>query len=267
MAALMRAIGKYGFNPADFDIVQENVSIRRLDSKFNGYRIVHISDLHIGQWLSPERLKGVVQLVNEQKPDIVAITGDFVSFAVNEVAEDLARSLSKLRPNDATLAVLGNHDHWTSAEKVRNILRESDVTNLANSVYTVQRGNAELQFAGLDDVMVNQHDLAKVISELDQTSPTILLVHEPDFADVSAATGLFDLQLSGHSHGGQFILPKVGTPFRGSHFKKYPAGRYQVGNMVLYTNRGLGTNTFWIRINCKPEVTVLALRGNTPQDS
>jgi predicted MPP superfamily phosphohydrolase len=257
----MKKIGGLRFDPTDFEIVHISVSLRGLEKVFDEFRIVHISDLHLGQWMSPERLAGVVGLVNEQSPDLVAITGDFVSFAVDEVATDLVDSLSQLRPKIVTLAVLGNHDHWMGAEKVRRILRESKIIDLSNEVYTLHRREAVLHFAGIDDVMAEEHDLERVLKKLPSSGPAVLLVHEPDFADVAATTRRFGLQLSGHSHGGQFVLPKIGTPFRGSHFKKYPLGRYQVEDMVVYTSRGLGTNTFWIRINCPPEITVLTLQA------
>ena len=257
----MKRIGGLRFDPTDFEIVHMFVSLPGLEKVFDEFRIVHISDLHLGQWISPERLAGVVGLVNEQSPDLVAITGDFVSFAVDEVAADLVNSLSQLCPKIATLAVLGNHDHWMGAEKVRRILSESKIIDLSNDVYTLHRREAVLHFAGIDDVMAQEHDLERVLKKLPFSGPAVLLVHEPDFADIAAATRRFGLQLSGHSHGGQFVLPKIGTPFRGSHFKKYPLGRYQVEDMVVYTSRGLGTNTFWIRINCPPEITVLTLQA------
>jgi len=180
---------------------------------------------------------------------------------VDEVEADLVNSLSHLRPKIVTFAVLGNHDHWMGSERVRHILRESNITDLSNYVYTLRRSEAVLHFAGIDDVMAHEDDLDRVLRKLPSSGPAVLLVHEPDFADVTAATGRFVLQLSGHSHGGQFVLPKIGPPFRGSHFKKYPLGKYQVEDMVLYTNRGLGTNTFWLRINCPPEITVLTLQA------
>ena len=257
----MKRIGRQSFDPKDFEIVPVSISVRNLDPLFDGTRIVHLSDLHLGQWMSPERLAGVIGLVNEQSPDIVAITGDFVSFTVDEVAADLVNSLGQLRTKIVTFAVLGNHDHWMGAEKVRRILRESNIIDLSNDVYTLHRGEAVLHFAGIDDVMAQEDDLDRVLKKLPSSGPAVLLVHEPDFADIAARTGRFVLQLSGHSHGGQFVLPKIGPPFRGSHFKKYPLGRYQVEDMVLYTNRGLGTNTFWLRINCPPEITVLTLQA------
>jgi hypothetical protein len=257
----MKRIGRQGFDPTDFEIVPVSIGVQELNTAFDDLRIVHISDIHLGQWMSPERLEGVIGLVNEQSPDIVAITGDFVSFAVDQIAADLVKSLSQLRPKIVTLAVLGNHDHWMDAEKVRRILRDSNIIDLSNDVYTVHRREASLHFAGIDDIMAQEYDLDLVLKKLPSSDPAVLLVHEPDFADVTAATGRFVLQLSGHSHGGQFVLPGIGPPFRGSHFKKYPLGRYQVEDMVVYTNRGLGTNTFWLRINCPPEITVLTLQA------
>jgi len=259
--SLMKRIGGLRFDPSDFRITNLTVSVPNLCNVFNGFRIVHISDIHMGQWISLDRMEGVVGLVNEQHPDVIAITGDFVSFAVDPVVEDLKRSLLKLQPKDVTLAVLGNHDHWMGAEKVRSVLRESNIITLSNDVYTLRRGDCGLNFAGVDDVMAQEDDLDQVLKKLPSSDPVILLVHEPDFADISSASGRFVLQLSGHSHGGQFVLPWIGPLFHGSHFKKYPIGEYRVNDMTLYTNRGLGANTVWLRINCPPEITVITLQA------
>jgi predicted MPP superfamily phosphohydrolase len=248
------------FNPGDFEVVKVKINIPGLPTLFQGYRIVQISDIHYGQWISADRLKGVVGLINQQEPDIVAITGDFVSYSGGNV-EDLIPALQGIRARDATVAVLGNHDYWLGAKRIRSILSESRIIELNNDVYTVTREGCALHFAGVDSITVKKNQLNKVLQKLPPTGPAILLAHEPDFADISAETKRFSLQLSGHSHGGQFVIPKFGTPFRGDSFKKYPLGRYQVGEMVLYTNRGIGTNTFWIRINCAPEITVIDLES------
>jgi len=253
-------LGDPSFDPEKFQIVSIPLAIQGLDEAFSEYRLVHISDIHLGQWITAERLQGVVDLVNRQDPDLVAITGDFVSYIFEDFAEDLARSLGRLRPRDATVAILGNHDHWVGADNIRRTIRNGNVTELCNDVFTVSRGGARLHIAGLDDIIANKHHLDQVLSRLPSQGPAILLVHEPDFADVSARTGRFCLQLSGHSHGGQIVIPRLGTPIRSYLFRKYPLGRYQVGDMVQYTNRGLGTNLIWSRINCPPEITVFSLR-------
>jgi uncharacterized protein len=260
-------VGDTSFKAKEFQIVPISLTIRGLDPVFEGYRLVQISDIHLGQWITAERLEGVVDLINQQNPDLVAITGDFVSYILDDhIEKQLARFLARLSPKDATVAVLGNHDHWVGADDIRRLLiKSSNVMDLSNDVFTVTRGQAMLHIAGLDDIWVNRHRLDLVLSKLPPSGPAILLVHEPDFADVSAQTGRFSLQLSGHSHGGQIVIPKLGTPVRSKHFWKYPLGRYQVGDMVQYTNRGLGTNLFWSRINCPPEITVFTLHSGNGQ--
>jgi uncharacterized protein len=255
-------LGIHEFDVRDFEVVHLKVNIPDLDPAFKDYRIVHISDIHLGQWISAKRIEGVVNLVNKQKPDLIAITGDSVSYVVNEAVLDMLRYLKNLKPQDATVAVLGNHDHWIGAEEIRKVMDESRIIELENDIYTIERGDAMLHIAGVDSITLEKHDLDAVLRKLPESGPAILLAHEPDFADVSAATGRFSLQLSGHSHGGQMIIPGLGTPFRGSQFRKYPLGEYKVGNMVQYTNRGLGTNVFWIRINCPPEITIMTLQSS-----
>jgi predicted MPP superfamily phosphohydrolase len=261
LALLMGALGRDRFRAEDFEITKLPLEIPNLPSDFHGYRIVQITDLHLGHWLSPERLDGVVQLVNEQEPDLVVMTGDFVSYVLQGISERMIRAFSALRPKEATLAVQGNHDHWMGAENIRAIFDASGVIELANDVYTIRRGEASLHIAGVDDITVGAHDLERVLEKLTAQGPAILLAHEPDYADISAQTGRFALQLSGHSHGGQIVLPKIGAVLRGPGFFKYPNGLYQVGDMMQYTNRGVGTHVFRVRYRCPPEITVITLVG------
>jgi predicted MPP superfamily phosphohydrolase len=262
MSSFRDKLGIPEFDPRDFEIVDLKVKIPDLDPVFDDYRIAHISDIHLGQWISAKHIEGVVNMVNKQEPDLIAITGDSVSYVLNEPVLDMLRFLKNLKPKDATVAVLGNHDHWVGAKDIRRVMNESNIIELENDVYTIKRGQSRLYIAGVDSITLEKQDLDAVLRKLPMSGPAILLAHEPDFADVSSATGRFSLQLSGHSHGGQMVIPKLGTPFRGSQFKKYPLGKYQVGDMVQYTNRGLGTNVFWIRINCPPEITILQLKSS-----
>lgn len=254
-------IRKPEFKTDDFQLEQVEVRISNLDPVFNNYRIVNISDIHLGQWITSAHLEGVIDLVNEQEPDTVTITGDFVSYILDDVAEELESALKKLKPKDVSVAVLGNHDHWLGADRIREILKKCNIIDVSNDHRTIQKGKAVLHIAGVDSVMLNKHRLDVVMEKLPDEGPAILLAHEPDFADISSTTGRFSLQISGHSHGGQFIIPGLGTFIRGPHFLKYPHGKYQVKDMVQYTSRGLGTNVFWLRINCDPEITVFTLKS------
>lgn len=243
------------------DITHHRLPLPRLAAAFDGYRLLQISDIHADSWMTAERLQACVDLVNQQQPDLIAITGDFVTPHPSTVAEHLLGPLRSLRARDGVLAVLGNHDHWTAAESVRHILQQTGVAELRNTVHTLRRGGDMLHIAGVDDVWVRQARLAAVLRQLPPQGAAVLLAHEPDFADVSAPTQRFDLQISGHSHGGQVRLFGNQAPVLPYLARRYPAGFYQVGSMLQYTNRGLGMSSFQFRLNCRPEITVFTLQA------
>jgi uncharacterized protein len=251
--------------PEDVEIVPVSLVLPRLDARFDGYRIAQISDLHADGWMTSGRVLGLVKLVNEQEPDLVAITGDFATYSrfrsFIRHASALAAPLRRLRAPDGVVAVFGNHDHKTDVWTVRRVLAASGVTELRNTVRTLRRGGAVLHLCGMDDVREGTPDLDRALQDLPEEGAAVLLIHEPDFADESAATGRFDLQLSGHSHGGQVGVPLLRYPFLPKLSRKYQTGLYRVGDMFLYTNRGLGAHPRF-RFNCRPEITVFTLRSS-----
>lgn len=252
----------YDIEPQWVEVVPVELRLPRLSPAFDGYRLAQISDIHMGTGMTPERLRRVVELVNEQQPDVIAITGDFVTHSpVAPLAAGLVDGLRALRPAEATLAILGNHDHWTDAAAVRRIICEGGALDISNAVYTLRRGDARLYIAGVDDYWERKARLGNVLAALPEDGAAVLLAHEPDYADISAAAGRFDLQISGHSHGGQVIVPLRGPLVLPTYGRKYPLGRYQVGGMIQYTNRGIGTVQPAVRLNCRPEITVFTLRA------
>lgn len=250
------------FEPRSVQVEAVRLDLPSLEPQFDGYRIVQISDIHIGTWINRERLEGVVALVNQQSPDLVVITGDFVTFDPHDFVADLISSLRQLQPRDATLAVLGNHDHWTDPQIVRDVISAANIIELSNAVFTLGRDGAALHVAGVDDIMEGLDRLELVLRQMPAEGTAILLAHEPDFADISAASGRFDLQLSGHTHGGQVVLPYLGAPLLPRLGRKYPSGFYQINGMAHYTNRGVGTAAMQLRVNCPPEITVLTLHSH-----
>jgi len=253
--------GSTKFKPELFDLVNIDVKIKDLPYTFHNYRIINLTDIHLGQWISPEYLNGVADYVNSLNPDMITLTGDYVSYILEGYENDLLDSFKKLKAKDGKFAVLGNHDHWAGAEEIREILKKSDIIDLSNDVYTLEKDGEKLNISGVDSLTVGADDLDKVLEKLPHDGASILLVHEPDFAKISSKTNRFDLQMSGHSHGGQLVIPGVKTtPFRCSYSIKYPVGAYKVKNMIQYTSKGLGTNSFWIRVNCKPEITQFYLK-------
>ncbi|MDQ3284994.1 MAG: metallophosphoesterase [Actinomycetota bacterium] len=251
--------------PEYVQIVPISLVLPRLDPRFDGYRIAQISDIHADGWMSPGRVLGLVNLVNAEAPDLVTITGDFATYSrfrsLMRHASRLVAPLRRLRAPDGVVAVLGNHDHKTEARAVRRVLAASGVTELHNAVLTLRRGGASLHLCGVDDLKEGTPRLEWVLEGLSEEGAAILLAHEPDFADKSAATGRFDLQLSGHSHGGQVGLPILRYSFLPKLSRKYPVGLYRVGEMFLYTNRGLGAHPRF-RFNCRPEITIFTLRSS-----
>jgi predicted MPP superfamily phosphohydrolase len=238
------------------------LTLPRLAPEFDGYRIVQIGDIHLDDWTKPERLRGIVEKVNAQRPDLVAIMGDFASRSAKQLdTRRLTGALRELRARDGVLTILGNHDYLTGVELIRRCIREASVTELVNDVHTLRRGGATLHVAGIDDIMEGGSRLDLVLRDLPDSGAAILLAHEPDFADVSAATGRFDLQLSGHSHGGQVRVPLLMRLALPPFSQRYTSGLYRVDGMLQYTNRGLGFVDMRLRFLCRPEITVLTLRS------
>ncbi len=249
--------------PRRVEVAYLKLTLPRLAPEFDGYRIAQISDVHLDGWMTHERLSAIVELVNGLQPDLVAITGDFVTssllYSTGRLAPLLSVPLDRLRTPDGTVAVLGNHDHLSDTGSVSRSLRKAGILELANDVHTLRRGNAALHIAGVDDPKSGRDRLDLVLNKLPEKGAAILLSHEPDFADTSAPTGRFDLQLSGHSHGGQVRLPLLGPLFLPPLSRRYPAGLYEVKDMLQYTNRGVGVAHLRLRFFCQPEITILAL--------
>jgi hypothetical protein len=241
------------------EVTKVNLPMPRLGTAFHLYQVLQISDIHLDDEMSRDYLNTIVELVNEQQADLVVITGDFVTTNAERYARSLIALLRRVQARDGVLAVMGNHDHlpWSNPSTIRQVLEESEVVLLDNRVYTLECENEELHIAGIDDVCGGHDRLDVVMQALPPQGSALLLCHVPDFADTSAQSGRFDLQLSGHSHGGQVFLPGFGNPVLPKHGRKYPSGLYKIEQMHLYTNRGLGHPQ--MRFNCRPEITVFSL--------
>ncbi|HEY7419642.1 MAG TPA: metallophosphoesterase [Ktedonobacteraceae bacterium] len=252
--------------PGWVEVTSTTVHLPRLDSAFAGYRIVQLSDIHVDEsWMDKGRLEAIVETTNEQKPDLILITGDFVT-QVGANIRDTLSALRGLKARGGIFGVLGNHDHWSDPVVVRTYLESFGVQELNDKIYTLRRGAAMFHLVGVDDLWPNAGDIRPVwehqglleslLESLPDQGAAILLVHEPDFADVAAATGRIDLQLSGHSHGGQIRLPFVGAPVVPPLGQKYVDGWYTIKSMQHYTSRGLGMLPPKVRFNCRPEIAV-----------
>ena len=241
------------------EVTRLRVAVANLPPSFQGLRIVQISDLHVGWRVPASVIARAVGVANALNADSAVITGDFVSQVRPQDLAALTAQLGRLEAPLGVFGVLGNHDHWTNASAVRQALGRAGVRVLDNSSVRWQRGSDALHLAGIDDYWERQADFARAMSDVPSDALAILLAHEPDFADVAARDDRVRLQMSGHSHGGQ-VLDRAGRSLLLPPFgERYWIGRYQVGGLTLYTNRGIGVAGAPFRTNCPAEVTLFEL--------
>ncbi len=252
-------------------VVQVEVPLARLPEAWDGLRVVQLSDFHYDEHFSVTPLRRVIDMVNRLHPDLVVLTGDFVTVPllahslqnqkrVADAAEPCALLLSRLYARFGTLAILGNHDADSDPNRIIDILHAQNISVLRNRSIPLEQGGKRLWLAGVDDVLVGRPDLDLALRQIPQNETVILLVHEPDFADTVARRPV-DLQLSGHSHGGQVRFPLIGAPYLPPLARKYPWGLRRIGPLTLYTNAGIGTIRVPVRFNCPPEITLITLRA------
>jgi predicted MPP superfamily phosphohydrolase len=254
-------------------VVAEDVTfhLERLPPAFDGFKITQLSDIHYGFTIGEHYLHRAIEISNEFMPDLVVVTGDFVNAptigskkhkaAMAHDADPCGKELSKLRSRLGTLACMGNHDAYTNTATVMKLLEKWNIPTLHNRSVSVENGADRLWISGVGDVLHGHAQLDVAVSGLPPDEVVILLAHEPDYADgVATYPHRIDVQLSGHSHGGQVRLPFIGATVLPPLAKKYPQGWRKIGDLQLYTNRGLGTTQLPVRFLCPPEVTRIVLR-------
>jgi len=252
------------------------VHLNRLPSLFDGLKVGQITDIHAGPLVSREQLRRGIDLMMVVRPDLVALTGDFLSGATKILwtsyggfkqrhYEYCMEELSKISAPLGVFAVLGNHDFWSGKEvtgKIAAGLKSIGVRVLRNEAVFLERGAERLYLVGVDDYWEGSYNLAQSLRGIHEDSCRILLSHNPDVnEDIELSRSRIDCVISGHTHGGQIVLPFVGAPYLPSPFgQKYRAGLVSDGERQTYVSRGLGVFFAPVRLNCPPEVTVLTLR-------
>jgi uncharacterized protein len=274
LGALAIAADGVIFEPNRPHLIAVEVVLNRLTEPWDGFRIVQLSDFHYDDHFSVIPLRKAVDISNGLQPDLVVLTGDFVTGPLRgarsqigkqlkeaaSAIEPCAQWLSQLRAKNGILAVLGNHDLSTDAPHVTAVLEAHGIPVLINRSVALERQGKRLWLSGVDDVLEGKPSLHQALSGIPVDEPVVLLVHEPDWADHVAMYPV-DLQLSGHSHGGQIRLPLIGAPYLPALGKKYPWGLRHIGALTLYTNVGVGTVRIPVRLGCPPEITLCTLRA------
>lgn len=263
----------YGFliEPKLITVKEHKITVNNLPDNFNGFKIVHISDLHYGRMFDEDRLKKLVNSINEQKPDIVVLTGDLIDKDTNmtiDEANKISAELNKINSTSGKYAISGNNDlkfdEWT------NIITNGGFIDLNNTYDTIYKdGYQNIFIAGASTLQDKQSINDKVktsidyLNSFDKNGPVykILLLHEPDVID-DINVNPFDLILAGHSHAGQVRLPFIGAIYLPDGAKKYYESYYKLKNSDLYISNGLGVSGYNFRLFNTPSYNLYRIVKN-----
>ena len=229
-------------------------------------RILHLTDFHASHFVSLAMIEHAIHLGLAQKPELVCLTGDFITFQTGFAESHYVAILRRLSMAAPTFAVLGNHDGNRWAVKhggfadhsvVERMLAKSSISLLHNRAERMRMHGSEFSLVGVGDLWSEEIDGEAAFQDLDPATPTILLAHNPDSKDVLTAYP-WHVMLSGHTHGGQVIVPFKGACFAPVKDRRFVAGLKPWGNRQMFVNRGVG-NLGGVRFNCRPEVSILTL--------
>jgi len=246
------------FSP-DPEITETDIWLRRLPPAYNDLRIVHLTDIHHSLYTPLEDVQRVVHLANLLHPDLVALTGDYVTLS-RDYIWPMARAIGKLRARLGVFAVLGNHDFQVNPDEVACALRAQRIRVLRNTHFALRARSSILWIVGVDDLWWEADDLAAAIRGVPGRDAKILLCHNPIGIRQAAAHGI-DFVLSGHTHGGQVRLPVVGSVYGRSKLgERFVEGWNRLDGTQIYISRGIGKVLVPLRFGCPPEIARLRLR-------
>ena len=258
----------YHVEPTWLEVNRHDLPVRDLPAAFAGLRVAHLTDLHLGRHIPPGYLEAALDAAVGERPDLIALTGDFVHKGYRHVPA-VARLCRRLSAPLGVYAVLGNHDfsvrnalgvrrHQGLHRAVADALGAAGVRVLRNEAVRLDRGGAGLILAGVDDLWSREADPDAALGGACPETPRVVLAHNPQ-AVHGFGPHRFDLVLSGHTHGGQVNWPGLGRVTLGRKARRWAAGLYAHGGGHLYVNKGVGFG--WrFRFGVRPEVAVFTLR-------
>jgi predicted MPP superfamily phosphohydrolase len=261
--------GAYGllYGRLNLEVTEKTIRLPRLPRAFEGFRICQLSDIHIGPFMPAEEIRKYVAIANAQKAEMIALTGDFVTFDP-DTQQAVVEALSGLRAPFGKYGCLGNHDMWAGVEdSITGLFRQTDVRMLRGINVPIESGGDHFNLLGVDFQSPHRFGptpatmdlLGNIENLIERDGTNILLSHNPDTFDRAASLGI-DLSLAGHTHGGQASLEFISPELAPSRLvTPYVAGWFQKPGGQLYVNRGIGTIFIPIRIGAPPEITIYKL--------
>jgi predicted MPP superfamily phosphohydrolase len=264
-AASVAAVGLgclgYGAAVRDhIEVSRVTVKIANLPDEFVGLTIAHLSDIHHGIYTGLDYINRCLEIANDLKADLVALTGDF-TYGGSRYIEPCAELLKGLKAKVGVYAVLGNHDYYAGVSRVARALRGAGLNLLIDAQDHIEHHGAKLCLIGVDDLYYGDTDIGRLMRDVPKEAPKIVLSHNPDFIEEFAVKGRhIDFMMSGHTHGGQIRFPILGAPqIYSSYGQRYAMGLNRAGTMQVYTTRGIGAVFLPARLDCPPEIALYTL--------
>ncbi len=238
------------------------LALPRLPRAFEGRRFVFLADIHHGPYTPSSYVRQVVAQVNALRPDLILLGGDYVSVDGRYIAEGTA-ALAALRARWGTVAVLGNHDHWQGRTRSRAALDAAGITRLDNTGVWLSYGGDRLRVGGVGDLWTDRQNLSAALGNATDADAALVLSHNPDFVE-SIHDPRVGLVLSGHTHGGQVIVPGLDVSWAPTRFgPKYLKGLCQGPVAPVFVTTGVGTSGPPLRLFCPPEIVAFTLTAQS----
>ncbi len=251
--------------PTMLNIQHETITSSKLPKTYDNFKIIHFTDTHIGFHYTLEQFSQLVKKINEYNPDLIVFTGDLVDNPKTyHWNDEIIQLLRALRATYGKFWVYGNHDHGGyGTDIVKDVMEQANFHLLKNDHKMIEINNDRFILAGVDDAILGKPNLSAALERANPDLFTILLAHAPDFADETIRFPV-DVQLSGHSHGGQVRFPIIGHLYTPLYAEKYVQGKYTFENneaFKLYVSNGIGTTRLPYRFLCKPEIHLFTLQS------
>lgn len=259
LASDFSKVARSAINEANSLKIEEiQINLKRLPKNLDGFKIVHLSDIHHSPFTDLQHIRNAVEISNDLEPDMFVLTGDYVSHEPEYIAP-MAEVLGGLESEFGTHACLGNHDHWTDAEAVTVSLREEGINVLVNEGMRFTAKESSFWLCGVDDHMAGKTDVPSALKGSFPDEMKLLLAHNPVIIR-QAARQRVDLMLSGHTHGGQVKIREKEKK-RLVRRRRLTSGLHQRRHTQIYITRGIGTVVLPVRYQCPPEISLIELKS------
>lgn len=259
------AVWSFFIEPNRLVVRQETVKLDNWPKDLSGLRVAIIADIHTGgPFINDQKLRRIVELTNQQNPDLIVLLGDYMSphswHSHRVEPEVTAAVLRELRAPLGVYTALGNHDWWYNGNKVRRAFEQNGIRVLDDEVAEIKWRNSSFWLVGLADLWTRPQHLNETIAKAPPGSTMIAMTHNPDIFPTLPPS--VQLMLAGHTHGGQVNIPFIGPPITPSELsRKYSRGHFYENGHHLFVTTGIGTSIFPVRFRVTPEIVILTINS------